>query len=60
MKEGRKIYLVPQTAMVQVQLEGTFAASEYEPGSEVVDSGTTDVGIDNQIGETDFEIEGWD
>ncbi len=59
MKRERRIYLVPQTAMVRVQVEGTFAASDYEPGDEVVNNGT-DIETDNQVGGDDFTIEGWD
>lgn len=59
MKRERRIYLVPQTAMVRVQVEGTFAASDYEPGDEVVKEGT-DIETDNQVGGDDFIIEGWD
>lgn len=59
MKRERRIYLVPQTAMVRVQVEGTFAASDYEPGDEVVNNGT-DIETDNQVGGEDFEIGSWD
>lgn len=59
MKRGAKIYLVPQTELVRVQVEGTFAASDYEPGDEVVNNGT-DIETDNQVGGDDFIIEGWD
>lgn len=44
MKEGRKIYLVPQTAMVQVQLEGTFASSGQEVGTDIDNSTTIESG----------------
>lgn len=59
MKNVRKMYLAPSTTCVEVLTEGTFAAS-YVPGSEVVSSGKTDVGIDNQFGEDDFVIDKWD
>ena len=59
MKRGAKIYLVPQTELVRVQVEGTFAASDYEPGEDVVNDGT-DIKTDNQIGGEDFEIGEWD
>ena len=59
MKRGAKIYLVPQTELVRVQVEGTFAASDYEPGDEVVNNGT-DINTDNQVGGEDFEIGSWD
>ncbi len=59
MKRGAKIYLVPQTELVRVQVEGTFAASDYEPSDEVVNNGT-DIETDNQDGGDDFIIEGWD
>lgn len=58
MKRGAKIYLVPQTELVRVQVEGTFAASDYEPG-EVVNDGT-DINTENQVGGDNFEIGSWD
>lgn len=58
MKRGAKIYLVPQTKLVRVQVEGTFAASDYEQG-EVVNNGT-DIETENQVGGEDFEIGSWD
>lgn len=59
MKRGAKIYLVPQTELVRVQVEGTFAASDYVPGNEVVNDGT-DINTENQVGGDDFKIDGWD
>lgn len=58
MKEGRKIYLVPQTAMVQVQLEGTFASSignDEEVGAEI----ETQPGNEDGDGTIDFGDNPW-
>lgn len=35
MKRERKLYLVPQTTMTQVQIEGTFASSGQDEGTSI-------------------------
>lgn len=61
MKRGAKIYLVPQTELVRVQVEGTFAASVGEgegSGAEI----ETQPGNENgggTIGEGDFGENPW-
>ena len=50
-------YEIPQTTRFQIEMEGAFCAGS---GDDVNTEGEGNVEIENQEGEDDFVIVGWD
>ncbi len=50
-------YEIPQTTRFQIEMEGAFCAGS---GDDVKTEGEGNVKIENQVGEDDFVIGGWD